>query len=86
MTENNTSLNGYYAAFGKVIEGMDIVHKISEVEVKAKSEEDSEVSTPVEPPVIKSITIETNGVDYGMPKTLEPFDYMSWLYSSYGIQ
>jgi len=36
MTKNNTSLNGYYTAFGKVIEGLDIVHKIEEVEVKAK--------------------------------------------------
>ena len=35
MTKNNTSLNGYYTSFGTVIEGMDVVHKIEEVEVKA---------------------------------------------------
>ena len=35
MTKDNTSLNGYYTSFGKVIEGMDVVHKIEEVEVKA---------------------------------------------------
>ena len=90
MTAANTSLDGNYAGFGKVIEGMDIVHKIETVEVKAADEgkEDSassEKSTPVTPPVIKSITVDTKGVDYGMPKTLTPFDYTSWLYKLYGI-
>lgn len=87
MTEANTSLDGYYAAFGKVIEGLDIVHKIEEIEVKAadESSETSEKSTPVNPPVIKTVTVETYGVDYGLPKTLKPFDYTSWLYQLYGI-
>ncbi len=90
VTKANTSLNGYYTAFGKVIEGLDIVHKIEEVEVTTASTEgeestNSEVSKPVNPPVITSIKVETNGVDYGLPETLTPFDYMSWLYQSYGI-
>lgn len=89
MTKANTSLNGYYTAFGKVIEGLDIVHKIEEVEVKTadNSEEsgNTEVSTPVNPPVITSIRVETYGVDYGLPETLTPFDYMSWMYKQYGI-
>ena len=92
MTKANTSLNGNYTAFGKVIEGMDIVHNIENVEVKAadsneegKENSSAEVSTPVNPPVIKSIKVETYGVDYGEPETLEPFDYTSWLYSQYGI-
>ncbi len=92
MTKNNTSLNGYYTAFGKVIEGLDIVHKIEEVEVKAKETEgeesqeaNAEVSTPVNPPKITSIKVETFGEDYGLPETLEPFDYMSWMYKQYGL-
>ncbi|MGN1297032.1 MAG: peptidylprolyl isomerase [Clostridia bacterium] len=89
MTKDNTSLNGYYTSFGKVIEGMDVVHKIEEVEVKAadNSEEsgNTEVSTPVETVKITSIKVETNGVDYGLPTTLTPFDYMSWMYKQYGI-
>lgn len=95
MTKENSTLNGQYTAFGKVIEGMDVVHKIEEVEVKAKTDENSdeaskasasqEVSTPVDPPVITSIRVETNGTDYGLPKTLEPFDYMSWMYKNYGM-
>ena len=94
MTKENTNLNGYYAAFGKVTEGMDIVHKIEEVEVKAaddssdnssKSSSTSEVSTPVNAPKVTSIRVDTFGIDYGMPDTLTPFDYTSWLYKQYGI-
>lgn len=93
MTKNTETLNGYYTAFGKVIEGMDVVHAIENVEVKAQDgatqteegESTAEVSTPVEPVTIKSLKVETNGVDYGMPTTYEPFDYMNWLYKQYGI-
>lgn len=89
ITKDSTSLNGYYTAFGKVIEGLDVVHQIEQVEVKAadNSEEtgNTEVSTPVNPPKITSLKVETFGVDYGLPETLTPFDYMSWMYQQYGI-
>lgn len=89
MTSSNTSLNGYYTAFGKVIEGLDIVHKIEEIEVKEADDAgetgNTEVSTPVDPPKITSIRVETNGVDYGLPELLTPFDYTTWLYKQYGI-
>ena len=88
VTKATSSLDGKYASFGKVTEGMDIVHKIENVEIK-KAEEDSssssssgssEQSTPVNPPVISQIRVETYGVDYGMPQTLDAFnisDYFS---------
>ena len=89
MTKENTSLNGYYAAFGKVIEGLDVVHQIENVEVTtAEGQEDTEnaeVSTPVNAPKVTSIRVETYGINYGMPDTLTPFDYTSWLYKQYGI-
>ena len=89
MTADNASLDGYYAPFGKVIEGMDIVHNIENVEVKAtegqENTENAEVSTPVNAPKVTSIRVETFGIDYGMPNTLTPFDYTSWLYKQYGI-
>ena len=89
MTADNTSLNGYYTAFGKVIEGMDVIHNIENVEVKAADDSEqtgnTEVSTPVNLVTITSIKVETNGVDYGLPETLTPFDYMSWLYRQYGL-
>lgn len=91
MTKANTSLNGYYTAFGKVTEGIDVVHKIENVEVKAadstsdSSSSNTEVSTPVETVKISSVTVDTQGIDYGLPNTLTPFNYMSWLYKQYGI-
>ena len=89
MTADNTSLNGYYTSFGKVIEGMDVIHNIENVEVKIADDSEetgnTEVSTPVNPVTITSIKVETNGVDYGLPETLTPFDYMSWMYQQYGL-
>ena len=90
MTKANSSLNGYYTAFGKVIEGMDVVHKIENVEVKVadstgEEQANTEVSTPVETVKISSVTVDTKGVNYAEPNTLTPFDYMSWMYKQYGI-
>ena len=89
MTKANSSLNGYYTAFGKVIEGMDIVHNIENVEVKVADDSEetgnTEQSTPVNPVKITSIRVDTQGVNYDLPETLTPFDYMSWMYQQYGI-
>lgn len=96
MTSNDhTNLSGYYTGFGKVIEGMDVVKEIANVECKAAessgdSEEgadtsEKEVSTPVNDVTITTVSVDTFGVDYGMPKTLKPFNYMKWLYSMYGL-
>ena len=68
MLEDHSSLDGYYAAFGKVIEGMEIVEKMGELET------DSLTEKPLVPPVIESMTVETFGVDYGEPTRYEPFD------------
>ena len=88
-SDKHTNLSGYYAGFGKVIEGMDIVKKISEVKVKKadNSEEtgNTEESVPTKDVKIKSVTVDTFGIDYGMPETMTPFNYMNWLYSQYGL-
>lgn len=84
MTGDNATLNGYYAAFGKVIEGMEVLDKLNETEVTTADEtEGAEASKPVNPPVIKSVRVDTFGVDYGKPKTLKPFDYNSYLQQMY---
>ena len=88
-TDEHTSLSGYYAGFGKVIEGMDVVKKIAEVEVKTSDDSETsgntEKSMPTKDVKISSVTVDTFGVDYGMPETMTPFDYMKWLYSQYGL-
>ena len=86
-TEDSTdSLDGLYAAFGKVTEGMDVVDAISNVEVETREEQTDSSSEltqdrPVDPPVITSIRVETYGINYGMPETREPFDINSWYMS-----
>lgn len=84
MTGDNSSLNGLYSAFGKVTEGMDIVHQIENVEVVTRDSSATEgLDKPVNPPVITSITVETFGVDYGMPEVQDAFDVQNWLMQRY---
>lgn len=91
MSEDSNQLDGLYSAFGKVIEGLDVVEKIADVEVYyrdtevdsdfevPKDEDGEEIpsDTPKKQPVITSITVETYGVDYGAPVTTVPFDVNS---------
>ena len=88
MVKDTPRINGMYAAFGRVIEGMDIVDQIvaleTEVETDEETGETTETDTPVNKPVIESVTVETYGKDYGYPETLEPFDYTSYIMSLYG--
>ena len=87
MLEDNASLDGLYAAFGRVIEGLDIVEKLGKVEVKvaegSEKDENAEKSTPVETPVITKVTVDTFGVDYGEPETEKPFDYYNYMMQQY---
>ncbi len=85
MTADNYRLDGQYAAFGEVIEGMGIVDDISNVEVETRESnvEGKTADKPVNPPVIKSITVDTFGVDYGKPEVIEPFDYYSYMMQQY---
>ena len=90
MTEKEESFDGLYTAFGKVIEGMDIVDKISKLETVVDTDEETgettETSTPVNPPIIKSMSVETFGVKYSEPKTHEAFDINSYILQKfYGI-
>lgn len=55
MHADNTYLDGQYAAFGKVTDGMDVVDKIADVEVATGLS--GEASSPVEPVVIEYIKI-----------------------------
>lgn len=63
MHKTSPHLDGAYAAFGKVIEGQECVDKIAET---ATNYEDR----PLEDQVMKSVTVETFGVDYPEPEKL----------------
>ncbi|MBO4816387.1 MAG: peptidylprolyl isomerase [Clostridia bacterium] len=90
MTEPEENFDGYYTAFGKVTEGMEIVDAITKLETEVEKDEESGEETkttkPVNPPVITNISVETFGEDYGEPKTHETFDINSYLMQKlYGI-
>ena len=90
MTQDEEAFDGNYAAFGKVIEGMDIVDEISKLETTTTTDEETgeetKTTTPVNPPVIKQITVDTLGETYGEPTTHETFDISSYILQKlYGI-
>ncbi|MCR5053234.1 MAG: peptidylprolyl isomerase [Lachnospiraceae bacterium] len=63
MHKDAPHLDGDYAAFGKITEGMDVVNKIAEVPTDWSDR-------PVEEQRISSVTVETFGVTYPEPETV----------------
>lgn len=54
-------LDGQYAAFGKVIEGMDVVNRIAECGTDS-------MDRPLEEQKMAKVTVDTLGVDYPEPE------------------
>ena len=63
MHETSPHLDGEYAAFGKVIEGLEVVDKIAKVKTDY-------ADRPMEDQVMKTVTVDTFGVDYPEPETV----------------
>lgn len=61
MHETSPHLDGEYAAFGKIIEGQDVVDKIAVVDTDFSDR-------PRTPQVMKTVTVETFGVTYDEPE------------------
>ena len=57
MHKNSPHLDGAYAAFGKITEGMDIVNKIAETATDYSDR-------PLEEQKMKKVTVDTMGVEY----------------------
>lgn len=61
MHKNSPHLDGSYAAFGKVIEGMDVVNEIAETQTDYSDR-------PTYDQVMKSVTVDTFEVEYPEPE------------------
>ena len=61
MHEDAPHLDGQYAAFGQVLEGMDVVDKIAATKTGWGDK-------PLNPQVMQKVTVDTKGVDYPAPK------------------
>lgn len=63
MHQTSPHLDGEYAGFGKVIEGLDIVDKIATTKTDRSDR-------PVETQRIATMTVDTFGVEYPEPETM----------------
>ena len=61
MHKDSPHLDGQYAAFGMLIEGLDVVNKIAAVSTDYSDR-------PLEPQIMKKVTVDTKGVDYPEPE------------------
>ncbi len=61
MHRTSPHLDGEYAAFGKITEGLEIVNRIAECKTDYND-------SPQEEKVMKTVTVETFGVDYPEPE------------------
>ena len=61
MHQNSPHLDGQYAAFGKVIEGIEVVDAIADGKVDRSDR-------PAQDVVMKKVTVETFGVTYEAPE------------------
>lgn len=64
MHETSPHLDGSYAAFGKVINGLDVINTIADVRTDWNDR-------PMEDQMIKSVTVDTFGVEYDEPVTIK---------------
>ena len=63
MHKDSPHLDGSYDAFGKVIEGIDVVDQIASVEC-------NHLDQPVIGQMMKTVTVDTKGIDYEEPNKL----------------
>lgn len=63
MHKTSPHLDGSYAAFGKITEGMDVVNRLAAVPTGYGDR-------PLEDQIIKSVTVDTMGIDYKEPEKM----------------
>ena len=66
MHKTSPHLDGDYAAFGKIIEGMDVINKIAEVPTSFSDR-------PIKEQAMDTVTVDCFGVEYPEPEKLREF-------------
>ena len=64
MADDAPNLDGEYAAFGRVIQGMDVVEKIVSVDRDNRDK-------PKQPQVMKKVTVDLFGKKYNEPEKIK---------------
>ena len=64
MTKDSPHLDGDYASFGKITEGLDVLHKIEDVKTDSNDKPLNEVK-------IESIKVDTKGKEYKEPEKIK---------------
>lgn len=63
MTKDSPHLDGQYAAFGKIMKGIDIVHEIENIKTGNNDKPEKDI-------VIESIKVDTKGIKYDAPEKI----------------
>ena len=63
MHQDSPHLDGQYAAFGKLTEGEDVLDRIAATKTNP-------LDKPLDPQVMKTVTVETFGVEYPEPEKM----------------
>lgn len=87
MEDTAANLNGSYAAFGKITEGLELLEDLYLNGKTEAPEIDEQTGEPVstinefsDKLVIKSATVDTYGIDFGVPEMVEYFNYEEYMY------
>ena len=91
LTQDIDNYNGYYAGFGNVVEGMDVLDAIAATRVEVSednkdSNDETKKDDSVNTITIASITVDTFGVDYGVPEVVnyeENIEKVNKIYNQY---
>ncbi len=94
LKDTAASLNSQYAAFGKITEGLELLEKVFNEDAIVEPEVDEETGEVVEKAVeefvnkypVKKATVNTHGVDFGVPEMVEYFDYDEYIYQVFSSQ
>jgi peptidyl-prolyl cis-trans isomerase B (cyclophilin B) len=66
MTADAPHLDGNYAAFGRIIDGLDVLTKLSKVKTDKNNND-----KPLKDVVVESISVDTKGIQYNEPEKIK---------------